>query len=186
LPSPERLPQLIAEHVVNLIVEALDVNALIERVDINAVVDRVDINAIMEKVDINAIVERVDINAIVDRVDMNAIINELDIEAILEHTELGSLIARSTSNVVSEVLDVVRANGVTVDDVLARWVNRLLRRKPGSLPLGPPLLVPAEIPAPSTVAAPAPTPVADAQPGDGHEADGTTRPLQPTHPGSPQ
>ena len=41
----------------------------------------------------------------------------------------------------SEVLDVVRAQGVGLDDFFARWVNRVLRRRPESLPLGPPTLV---------------------------------------------
>ena len=163
-PSPDRLPQLIAEQVVKLVVDALDVNALIERVDMDAVIDRVDINRIIERVDVDAVIERVDINRVIERVDINAIIDELDLEAILEHTELGSLIARSTSNVVSEVLDVVRANGVTADDVVARWVNRLLRRKPDSLPLGPPLLVGSEEPAPVPPVPPV-SPPAPALPG---------------------
>jgi hypothetical protein len=174
LPSPDRLPQLIAEQVVKLVVDALDVNALIDRVDMNAVIDRVDINAIVERVDINAIVERVDIDEVIERVDINAIVERLDIEAILEHTELGSIIARSTSGVASEVLDVVRANGVTLDDALARWVNRLLRRRPGSLPVGPVLLVeagpPTVEPSPGLVEHPVPAPTAGL-PNDGPSAN---------------
>ena len=65
----------------------------------------------------------------------------IDIDALMEKTELGTIIARSTTGVVSEVLDVVRAQGVGLDDFIARWTNRILRRKPGTLPLGPAALV---------------------------------------------
>ncbi len=69
----------------------------------------------------------------------------------MEKTELGTIIARSTTGVASEVLDVIRAQGVGLDDFFARWVNRILRRPLAELPLGPPTLVevapmPAELP----------------------------------------
>ena len=41
----------------------------------------------------------------------------------------------------SEVLDLVRAQGVGLDDFVARWVNRVLRRKSDDWPVGPPELV---------------------------------------------
>jgi len=65
----------------------------------------------------------------------------VDIDALMEKTELGSIIARSTTGVASEVLDVIRAQGVGLDDFFARWTNRLLRRNMADLPLGPPTLV---------------------------------------------
>jgi hypothetical protein len=39
----------------------------------------------------------------------------------------------------------VRAQGVGLDDFLARWVNRILRKDPSSWPLGPPALVGAPV-----------------------------------------
>ncbi len=130
----EHLAQSVAERVVNLVLEAIDINAIVQQIDIDAVVRRVDIDDIISRVDINAVVERVDINAIVGK---------LDIDSLVEQTEIGSIIAHSTSGMMTEVLDLVRSQGVGLDDFLARWSNRLLRRKPGSLPLGPPLLVTA-------------------------------------------
>ena len=53
---------------------------------------------------------------------------------LVEQTELGTIIARSTSGVASEVLDMVRAQGVGLDDFFARWANRILRRRPGRPP----------------------------------------------------
>lgn len=130
----DRLAQAVAERVVNLVVEAVDVDRLVERVDVDALLERVDVNALVQRVDVNALVEQIDIDAVVER---------LDVDALVGHTELGSLIAKSTTSVMTEALDLVRAQGVGLDDFFARWVNRVLRRPPGSLPVGPPLLVTA-------------------------------------------
>ena len=54
----ESLSQRVAERVVDLVVQALDVNALMRRVDLNAVLDRVDINKILAQVDVSALVAR--------------------------------------------------------------------------------------------------------------------------------
>jgi hypothetical protein len=130
---------------INAIVARVDVNAVIDRVDIEQVIDRVDVNAVIDRVDIDQVIDRVDINAVMERVDVNAILDNLDIDSLIRHTEIGSIIAHSTTSVLSDAMDLVRAQGVGLDDFVARWVNRILRRPPGSLPLGPPLLV-----APST------------------------------------
>ena len=76
--------------------------------------------------------------------DVNAIVDEVDIDALVEQTELGSIIARSTTGVLTEVLDVIRAQSLT-GRLLLRWGNRLLgrRKKVAAWPDGPPLLVPA-------------------------------------------
>ena len=128
----EQLAQALAERIVPMVIEAIDIDALIDRVDIDKVVSRVDVEKIIDRVDINAIVEK------------------LDIDALVEQTELGSIIARSTTGIVSEVLDVIRAQGVGLDDFVFRWGNRLTgrRRKIADWPDGPPLLVtPKVVPA---------------------------------------
>jgi hypothetical protein len=106
-------------------------------------VSRVDINAIVDRVDIEQVIDRVDINKIVSRVDINAIVNEIDIDDLMEHTELGSIIARSTTGILTEILDVIRAQGVGLDDFVFGWGNRLIgrRSKVADWPEGPPLLV---------------------------------------------
>ena len=122
----------IAERVVGLVIEAIDINAL---------VSKVDMDALLTKVDIDAIVSRVDVDGLIDRVDVEKIIDRVDIDALVEQTELGTIIAHSTSGVASEVLDVVRAQGVGLDDFVARWMDRILRRKSDDWPPGPVLLV---------------------------------------------
>ena len=151
----EHLAQSVAERVVNLVLEAIDIDALIDqvdidrivqKVDIDAIIERVDIDRIIQRVDVDAIIERVDINQVVGRVDLNAVVSQIDMDSLVENTELGSIIAKSTTGVMTEVLDLLRSQAVGLDDFFARWTARIMRRDPGSLPLGPPLLVGAASP----------------------------------------
>ena len=137
----EQLAQAVAERVVSIVMDAIDIDALLERVDVDALVSRVDVDGVVSRVDVDGLIDRVDVEKIIDRVDMKKIVDRIDIDAIVEQTELGTIIARSTSGVASEVLDVVRAQGVGLDDFFSRWANRVLRRSPESIPLGPPMLV---------------------------------------------
>ncbi len=156
----EQLAQSLAEHIVPMIVDAIDIDSLldkvdvekvIERVDVEKVVERVDVEKIIDRVDVQQIIDRVDVQQIIERVDINAIVNKIDIDALVEQTELGSIIARSTTGILTEVLDVVRAQGVGVDDFILRWGNRLIGRgkKVADWPEGPPLLVAPKAIAPS-------------------------------------
>lgn len=140
----EQLAQSLAERIVPMIIDAIDINSIIEKVDINQVVQRVDVDEIVSKVDVEAIIDRVDIQKIIDRVDINKIVEGIDIDALVEQTELGSIIARSTTGIVTEILDVIRAQGVGLDDFTLRWANRLIGRgkKIADWPVGPPLCVP--------------------------------------------
>ncbi|HSZ35456.1 MAG TPA: hypothetical protein VK773_00075 [Acidimicrobiales bacterium] len=148
----EQLAQALAERIVPLVIEAIDIDALIDRVDIDKVVNRVDVDKvigkvdvdkIIDRVDVEKIIERVDLEKVIERVDINAIIEKVNIDALVEQTELGSIIARSTTGIVTEILDVIRAQGVGLDDFIFRWGNRLIgrRRRIAQWPEGPPLLV---------------------------------------------
>jgi hypothetical protein len=124
----EQVAQAVAERVVSIVMEAIDMNALLDRIDVDAVVNRIDVERLIDRVDVEKIIERVDVEKIIERIN---------IDAIMEQTELGSIIARSTTSVASDVLDLVRAQGVGLDDFVARSVNRILRRRHDELPLGP-------------------------------------------------
>jgi uncharacterized RDD family membrane protein YckC len=132
LASPaETLAQRLAEHVVDLLVSALDVNALLGRVDVDALLGRVDVDALLGRVDVNALLDRVDVDRLLARVDM---------DEVLAQTDLGAVMARSSGGVASNALDVVRSQAVGLDEFIARWVGRLRRR---NYP-GPPGPAPAE------------------------------------------
>jgi anaerobic glycerol-3-phosphate dehydrogenase len=146
----EQLAQAVAERVVRIVMDAIDIDALLERIDVDALVSRVDVDGVVNRVDVDKLIDRVDVEKIIERVDVEKIIERVDIDKLMEQTELGSIIARSTTGVASEVLDVIRAQAVGLDDFFARWVNRILRRSAEQLPLGPPSLV---TPAPAQLTA---------------------------------
>src|SRR5580693_1826661 len=139
----EQLAQSLAEHIVPLIVDAIDIDSILDKVDVEKIIERVDVDQIIERVDVQKIIDRVDVQQIIERVDINAIVDKIDIDSLVEQTELGSIIARSTTGVLTEVLDVIRAQGVGLDDFILRWGNRLIGRggRVKTWPLGPPLLV---------------------------------------------
>ncbi len=118
--SAELVAQRLAERVIDIVVQAVDINALLQLVDLNALLKQVDLNELLEQVDVNAVLDRVNINDVVARIDM---------ERLVEQTDLGAIIARSTGGIVTEALDTVRSGAVGLDRRIDRWVTRLLRRK---------------------------------------------------------
>ena len=146
----ESMAQAVAKRVIELVLEALDLNALLDRIDLNAVLDRIDLNAVIARVDLNAALAQVDLNQLLDQVDMNRLmarvdltelIGNVDLEELADNSEFGAVISKSTSTVASGALDLVRSQAVGLDDFAARWVARLLRRRPYTGPPGPPELL---------------------------------------------
>jgi hypothetical protein len=136
----ESIAQGVAQRVIDLVLEALDMNALIARidlnivlarVDLNEVVDRVDLNQILERVDLNQILDRVDMNKLMSRVDVNQIVSQVDIEALVKNTDLGAIMVSSSSTMVTEAVDLGRSHAVSMDDTLARWVSKIRRNHAG-------------------------------------------------------
>jgi hypothetical protein len=142
----EALAQRVAERVIDLVVEVLDVNALMLRLDLNAVLARVDVNdvlrrvdvkTLLDQVDVNDLMSRVDLDALMARVDVNDLVQRLDIDGLVEQTDLGAVIARSSGGVASEALDSARSQAVGMDQFIDRWVQRATRRKhPGPVAPG--------------------------------------------------
>jgi hypothetical protein len=150
----ESMAQGIAQRVIDLVVDSVDLNALIARIDLNAVLarvnlnvvlarvnlnevlDEIDLNEALDRVDLNEALDRVDMNKLMARVDINQIAGRIDIEALVNNTDLGALLASSSSTIATEAVDLGRSHAVSMDDTLARWVNRLRRNHTG--PAGPP------------------------------------------------
>jgi hypothetical protein len=145
----ESIAQGVAQRVIDLVVEALDMNALIARidlnivlarVDLNQVVDRIDLNEIVDQIDLNEVLARVDLNQVVDRldvnrfmarVDINQLLSQVDIEALVKNTDLGSIMVSSSSTLATEAVDLGRSHAVSMDDTIARWVSRIRRNHTG-------------------------------------------------------
>ena len=107
----ESLAQRVAERVIDLVLDALDLNALVLRIDLNA------------------LLQQVDVMALVDRIDLNQVLSRVDMEALVEQTDLGAIIARSTGGVATEALDAARGGAVGLDQVVDGWMSRLFWRK---------------------------------------------------------
>jgi len=133
----------VADAVVPKVVEAIDMNDLLERVDVDDLLDRIDVDKLLSRIDVDRLLGRIDVQALLDRVDVNKLMSSVDMDALVERTEIGSILAKSTSGLFTQILDTVRRQGVGLDGFLHRWVNRVIRRH--NPPLGPPLLVPEPV-----------------------------------------
>jgi uncharacterized RDD family membrane protein YckC len=113
---------------VDKILDQVDLDKLVDRIDPDKLLDRIDVDRLLAKVDLNDLLARMDIDVIAGRVDINAIAERIDIDALALHTDIGAMIARSSGGIASEALDAVRSQAVGLDEWIARWVARLLRR----------------------------------------------------------
>jgi hypothetical protein len=119
------------------LLERIDVDAVLERIDLNAVLDRVDVDRLMSRIDVDALVQRVDVDLLVSRVDVDALMQRVDVQALVGRAGVGDIISESTGQVASKSLDLVRRQLVGLDLIATRFVSRVLRRDPDSLPAGP-------------------------------------------------
>ena len=123
----DSMAQTVAKRATELVVDSLDINDVLARIDVNKLLNQVDVNQLLDRVDVDRLLARVDVNALVDR------------------TEIKTVLAKSSTTVFTEGIDLVRSQAVGLDDFLARWVNRILRRKQAPA-VGPSALIslPAE------------------------------------------
>jgi hypothetical protein len=141
------------------IVRQVDINAIARQVDVDAIVSQVDIDAIARRIDVDAIVERIDIDAIVSRVDIDAIVQRLDLVALAEEVvngiDLPEIIRESTGSMASDVVRDARMQSIDADVLIARVVDRIIRRRRArrtDAPGEPESQTRAELPAPTDVA----------------------------------
>ena len=129
----ESLAHSVAQHVVDLVVNAVDLNALLQQVDLDALLARMDVNEFLARVDVSALAERVDVNEVLRRVD---------VDALVAQTDLGAVIAQSSGGLVAEALDAARSSAVGLDGFVDRSVGRVIRRR-HPRPVAPPALLDA-------------------------------------------
>ena len=141
----DSMAQTVAKRATELVVESLDINAVLDRIDVNKLLNQVDVNQLLDRVDVERLLARVDVNALVDKVDVNELTERVDVNALVDRTEIKTVLAKSSTTVFTEGIDLVRSQAVGLDDFLARWVNRILRRKQAPA-VGPSALIslPAE------------------------------------------
>jgi len=136
------LDQVVARINLDRIVDRINPNQIAARIDLDEIVDRVDVDAIAKRIDLDAIVQHIDLDAIVARIDLDAVVAGVDIDAILarvdlpglteqviDEVDLGEIIRESSSTMASETVDALRVQGMRVDGLVSRIVDRILQRE---------------------------------------------------------
>ncbi len=137
--TAELLAQRVAERLIDIVIQAVDINALLQMVDLNALLERVDVNTPLKQVDLNALLRQVDLNAPLGEVDLNALLarvdvntplkqmdvnaplKQVDLNALLKQVDLNALLKQVDLNEVLEQVDVDAVlDRVDINDVVAR------------------------------------------------------------------
>jgi hypothetical protein len=110
----------------------VDLDRIVDRVDLDAIVERVDVDAVAARIDVDAIARRIDVDAVVGRVDLDAVVARIDVpgltEQVIDEVDLGEIIRESSSTMASETVDALRVQGMRVDGLVSRIVDRILLR----------------------------------------------------------
>ena len=134
------LDQVLARIDLDRIVDRINPNQIAARIDLDKIIDRVDVDAIAKRIDLDAIVDRMDLDVIVARVDIDAILARVDLpgltEQVIDEVDLGEIIRESSSTMASETVDALRVQGMHVDGLVSRIVDRILQRE-GQRQTGP-------------------------------------------------
>ncbi|CAN5491309.1 hypothetical protein BH20ACT23_BH20ACT23_17430 [soil metagenome] len=101
------------------------VRALLEPLDLTTVVgESVDLNELAERIDVDRVAERLDLDAIILRLDLPKLVEE-----VLAEIDVAELIRQSTGTLTGDAIDEVRYVSVDADRVVARLVDRIIRRR---------------------------------------------------------
>jgi hypothetical protein len=100
------------------------VGAVLGPLDLTEIVrERVDIDALIDEIDLDRIVARVDVDALVDRLDMAELV-----QGVLDEIDLPALIRESTGTITADATDEIRYASLDADRLVARFIDRLMRR----------------------------------------------------------
>jgi hypothetical protein len=127
------LDQLVARVDLDQVVARIDLQRIVERIDLNQIAARIDLDEIVERIDVDAIAARIDLDAIVARVDIDAILARVDLpgltEQVIDEVDLGEIIRESSSTMASETVDALRVQGMRLDGLVSRVIDRILLRE---------------------------------------------------------
>jgi len=121
-------------RIARAVLEPLDLTALMsESVDLDELAEQIDVQRIAERIDPNAIAEGIDVDRVAERLDLDAIVLRLDlptlVEDVLAEIDVADLIRQSTGTLTGDAIDEVRYVSVDADRVVARFVDRIIRRR---------------------------------------------------------
>jgi hypothetical protein len=145
-PEAEALAGAVASEATRRTVEAvldqIDLTSLaLDRVDLEQVIGTIDMDEIVRRIDMDAIVARIDPNAIADQIDISRMIERIDLSTlaldVIEGVDLPEIIRASTGAVASDTMRTVRLETISADRAVARFVDRILRRRDEDRDVGP-------------------------------------------------
>ncbi len=125
----------VVPEVLARVLDRIDLTQLVlQRVDLERIVtevlDRLDLTElVLTRVDLAAVV-----NTAVESVDLNTLIRtQVDVaglaEEVIDEVDLPEIIRDSTSGVATVIVDSARISAVSGDELVNRWVDRILQRR---------------------------------------------------------
>ena len=78
-----------------------------------------------------AVVSQIDMARLARMIPVEDIVAEIDVEAVVARLDLGGIVRESTMGLSGELLDALRWQGVGLDGLVARSVDRVLFRRGG-------------------------------------------------------
>lgn len=114
------------------LVAKVDLDAVASRIDVDSVASRLDLSRVIARLNLDEVAKRLDVDAVVARVDLDAVLGRLDLPEIamkvVTAIDLPEIVREAAGPASSEVVRGLRTEGAQADDVVARMVDRLLRR----------------------------------------------------------
>jgi uncharacterized RDD family membrane protein YckC len=120
----------VADALVPVVVDAVDLNEAVNRVDVNELVQRIDVDVLMSKIDIETLVARVDVQAVARRIDVNDMVEQVDVQAVVDRMDIDELLEGVDVNALLRRVDLdALLASVDVNDLLERLdIDTLLDR----------------------------------------------------------
>jgi hypothetical protein len=122
----------LAAGLVPAVLRHIDPNALLDRVDVQRLIERVDVQALVRRIDVDELAAQVDPNRLLARVDVDELVRRIDLAAVareaMDGIDVGEMIRESTATLGSDAVEDLRAQAMRADDLVARIVDRALRR----------------------------------------------------------
>jgi hypothetical protein len=120
-------------EIVQAALESMDITEIVrDRINLNSLVDEINVEQIVARIDPNEIAERIDVDRVAARLDIDAVIARVDlphlVQEVLDEIDLPDLIRESTGTLTADAVEEVRYVSVSADQMIARAVDRFIRR----------------------------------------------------------
>ncbi len=112
----------VADAVMPVLVDAVDLNEALSRVDIDEIMQRVDVDELISKVNPDDLLDRVDVDHLLDRIEVDRLLDRVDVDRLLDRVDVDRLLERVD---VDRLLDRVDADGLLDRVDVGRLVARV-------------------------------------------------------------